>query len=108
MIPANENVPVTTELQYTGYLDEEGKRWGKGKVVWPDGSVYEGDWKYDLRHGFGEYKRPTGYYYKGFWKKHVMHGTGEEVDDLGAKSACRWFGGKRSGPGTYEEDGKPE
>jgi hypothetical protein len=38
---------------------------GKGKYIHSDGSVYEGDWKEDLKHGKGLEKNSDGTVYLG-------------------------------------------
>ena len=40
-----------------GEFDEDGKRTGKGTCTYGDGSVYDGDWKMDMRHGGGRLTR---------------------------------------------------
>ena len=41
-----------------------------------DGSTYEGDWQYNLRHGFGTENKVTGDVYKGEWSQGMKHGKG--------------------------------
>lgn len=41
---------------------------GKGKMTWPDGRVYEGEYKLDKKHGYGEYTFTDGRKYQGYWK----------------------------------------
>ena len=38
---------------------------GKGKLVWPSGDVYEGDFKNGKRHGKGKRINSDGSYYEG-------------------------------------------
>lgn len=45
--------------EYTGeYLD--GKKHGKGTMIYPDGSKYIGQWKEGYRHGHGLYTYANG------------------------------------------------
>jgi hypothetical protein len=39
---------------------------GKGKMVFPSGSIYEGYWKDDLAHGYGRIIHSDGDCYVGF------------------------------------------
>ena len=53
--------------RYDGELNDDGNRHGKGRIVYIDGSTYEGDWKNGLRDGFGEQKYKDGSVYRGNW-----------------------------------------
>ena len=41
---------------------------GKGKLVWPEGKEYNGDFYEDRRHGFGKFRWHDGREYEGYWK----------------------------------------
>jgi len=43
-------------------------REGIGKQVWPDGSLYEGNWKENQRNGKGRMIHANGNTYSGDWK----------------------------------------
>ena len=38
---------------------------GKGEFRWPDGRVYDGEYKNDIKHGDGVYIWPDGRMYQG-------------------------------------------
>ncbi len=80
---------------------------GKGKMVWTDGSSYEGDWLYGTMHGEGAYKYSNGGSYYGKWKLGVKHGYGEFYWKDGTKYRGDWFGDSYTGSGaltyTYGE-----
>lgn len=40
---------------------------GKGKMAWPDGKIYQGDFENDMRHGFGCLEYKDGRKYIGQW-----------------------------------------
>ena len=61
--------------QYRGEM-LEGKRHGKGSIIYPDGASYDGDWHNDWRHGHGEYKYTDGTWYKGQWEMGNRQGEG--------------------------------
>jgi len=42
---------------------------GRGKLTWPDGSVYDGWFKNGHQHGAGRLIHANGDYYEGEWKK---------------------------------------
>ncbi len=41
---------------------------GKGKITWPDGKSYTGDYEDDKKHGEGIFEWPDGRKYIGSWK----------------------------------------
>jgi hypothetical protein len=40
---------------------------GKGKLYWPDGKIYTGDFLEDKRHGLGHFIWKDGKEYRGAW-----------------------------------------
>ena len=52
IIGKTEKTPVgSSGWEYEGDISLEGKRHGKGAMVWTVGSFYEGWWKNDKQHG---------------------------------------------------------
>lgn len=47
---------------------------GKGKYIWADGNIYEGEWKENKIDGFGKYIWFYGIIYEGQWKQNKMNG----------------------------------
>ena len=42
----------------------EGRKEGKGKIIFKSGSIFEGEFKNDLKHGFGKmYYYPSGNFF---------------------------------------------
>ncbi|KAL0483239.1 phosphatidylinositol 4-phosphate 5-kinase [Acrasis kona] len=39
--------------QYTGTLDQNGQKFGRGELVYPNGTIYVGEFVCDVRHGLG-------------------------------------------------------
>lgn len=50
---------------------------GKGALLFPDGSLYEGNLSHNLPFGQGRMIYPDGSYYKGQWLDGLRHGNGE-------------------------------
>jgi len=49
-----------------------------GKCTYDDGSVYDGDWINDMRHGKGKFRcNRTGSEYTGQWLYDMRHGLGK-------------------------------
>ena len=51
----------------------------KGIFTWPNGDTYEGEYKDDIRNGFGIYKYKDGNRYEGEWKNDQKNGKGKEL-----------------------------
>ena len=49
----------------------------KGILTWPNGDIYEGEYKDDNRNGFGIYKYSNGNRYEGEFKNDKQHGKGK-------------------------------
>ncbi|KAL1222847.1 Phosphatidylinositol 4-phosphate 5-kinase 7 [Cardamine amara subsp. amara] len=85
---------------YEGDWDR-GKISGKGKLMWSTGAIYEGDFSGGYLHGFGTMTSPDGSVYSGAWRMNVRHG-------LGRKEYCNsdlydgsWKEGLQDGRGSY-------
>lgn len=69
-------------------------------MIYPDGSRYEGDWKHDLKQGFGAYSYPNGDIYEGAWFKGKRHGLGTYFyADSKVKFMGTWIEGTIEGSG---------
>jgi hypothetical protein len=67
---------TTYDGVYFGTFNQGGNREGKGKFIWNNGEVYEGDWKDGKKHGQGIWRSPKGDSYEGEWEKGRQHGKG--------------------------------
>lgn len=69
-------------------------------MIYPDGSKYEGDWKHDVKQGFGAYYYPNGDIYEGAWFKNKRHGLGTYFyAETKTKFMGTWVEGVIQGPG---------
>ena len=84
---------------YIGKISD-GKRNGKGKLIFPDGSTYEGDFKNNEFDGFGIYKSKS-YIYEGNFVKGKMSGKGK-YEDLIKETTYEgdFFDDKKNGTGV--------
>ena len=58
---------------------------GKGKLVFPDGSVYDGLWEDNKRSGSGVMIWPDGHRYEGEWSDDKCSGSGHMIfEDQGS------------------------
>jgi hypothetical protein len=91
---------------YAGGLDERGQT-GKGKFVFPDGSVYEGDFLRGLADGQGSYTAPNGEsVYTGGFRAGLFEGRGIYMNPEGWRYEGGFSGGAFDGEGRItEKDG---
>lgn len=69
MEEALAELATVTNTVYEGMVSK-GVRQGMGQVIFPNGDIYKGAWKGDLRHGSGLCKfGATGAIYKGEWRE---------------------------------------
>jgi len=69
--------------------------------TYPDGAVYNGEWKNNMRHGQGVWTRPDGTRYAGEWQNDKPGGMGTLVKPDGSIYTGEWQSGRRHGQGIY-------
>ena len=80
-----------------------GKKCGNGTETWADGSVYEGTFESDQRHGRGIFRSgPKGDIYEGEWSRNHRHGLGIQTFSDGSKYRGEWRRGAIEGEGIFE------
>ena len=85
---------------YFGQFDGPGHREGKGRMIWNDGSVYNGQWKADKASGWGYLILSSGDYYIGRWRNDLAHGEGRYHHADGSEYVGNWLDDKQNGIGT--------
>lgn len=78
-----------TESVYEGQW-YKGKKFGRGKLSWIDGSFYEGEWANDMTKGKGRLIHQDGDVYEGEWKDNKASGKGLYIHYDGAKYEGDW------------------
>lgn len=73
---------------------------GKGSKLFPDGTVYTGEFKDGLRDGHGRYRSSLGAVYEGEWKEGERSGKGMERYPIGNVYEGQFAFDKREGLGT--------
>lgn len=100
------NSPV--EESYEGEWDQD--QWhGKGKYTYRkiEGTVYDGDWVYGVRQGYGVLSYKDGSYYRGEFRQNQMWGKGVYVGSDYTQYDGDWRANMRQGFGTsIEPDGR--
>ncbi|MCM1108650.1 MAG: hypothetical protein NC388_06295 [Clostridium sp.] len=66
---------------YEGFFRAD-KASGQGRMTFPDGSEYKGEWLDNRRQGYGEWTTPCGLTFRGQWDADTLT-TGERIDGTG-------------------------
>ena len=84
--PINHIKNNINQFQYNGIIID-GKKEGKGKLIYPDGSFYEGNFKNDLFNGKGIFVN-NNWIYKGDFLNGKKHGKGKiEINIIKKKNS---------------------
>ncbi len=108
--PKKVTISYTSSLgdngQYTGFVDEGGRPNGWGKVVFDNGSRYEGNFKNGLRDSTGTFTFKDGSVYTGTFKDdHFEDGTFEATD--GSRFEGHFSSNNKPQKGVwYDKNGK--
>lgn len=84
-------------------------REGFGVELWVDGSWFAGTFKKGTKHGFGEHRwpMPSGTYYVGCWRANELAGPGRYFVKDGPSYQGQWTNSVIDGAGVYTwNDGK--
>jgi hypothetical protein len=79
-----------------------GKKHGRGKMIYGNSHVYEGDFMNGKQHGRGQWTDPDpaggiGHVYEGMWKNGKKHGFGTMTLSDGSTFEGVWEKGKKLG-----------
>lgn len=96
--PSSATLTWPDSSQYKGDVLQN-KPMGKGKMVWGNGSTYDGDWQNGVRTGQGTYVWPDGRHYQGDFVNDEMHGKGTATWPNGSWYKGDWYHNHRSGNG---------
>jgi len=94
------NVTEFANGQYQGDL-VDGKRHGKGKLIYNNGNCYDGTWENDQRHGEGTFVGTTSNY-QGFFLNDVRHGYGKEKWEDSNQYEGNYENDKKHGHGRFQ------
>ena len=79
--PEEENL-VQEKNTYRGKRNCLHQRHGKGKYLYENGDIYEGDWKNNKMHGYGQYRTPSGIMYVLKYNIFLLHFNGNKYNFL--------------------------
>lgn len=74
---------------YEGYW-RQGRRYGKGTLTRNDGSLFSGEWRDDVKCGYGVQHYTNGTRYEGEWAKNRRHGKGVFFYGTGITISGTW------------------
>lgn len=86
--------------RYDGYF-VNGQQEGLGRIIHSDGDVYQGNWANSMSNGKGKYTHRDGATYDGEWLNDLHHGWGREVWTDGAIFEGYYAHGKKQGKGRF-------
>jgi hypothetical protein len=94
-----------TYIQYVGGF-QEGQKHGYGRAIYPDGSIYMGEWLNNLPHGKGKLKslnttEGQDEFYDGDWKAGQMDGLGMQRWRDGTTYQGGFTNGRKHGKGVF-------
>ncbi|KAM7256666.1 hypothetical protein ACFE04_012407 [Oxalis oulophora] len=74
---------------------------GRGKYIWSDGCIYQGEWLKGKPNGLGKFSWPSGSTYEGHFKSGRMEGTGTfiGVNNSGSYKGS-WLNDRKHGYGV--------
>ena len=79
----------------------DGGKKKEGKIIWKNGSSYEGHFENDEFNGQGIYNWGNKKQYEGEWKNGKMNGKGKLMYSNGSYYEGEFINGKKSGQGKY-------
>ena len=71
-----------------------GRKHGRGRAEWRDGSRYEGEWRNGKQHGQGKAISADGTRYEGEWQAGRQHGRGARILRDGRRYEGEWRNGR--------------
>ena len=74
---------------------------GRGRIIHPSGDTYEGQWTAGRIEGYGRYTRFDGGFYEGDWCEDKQQGMGREVWPDGSTHEGVYQAGVKHGLGTF-------
>ncbi|MEM6966682.1 MAG: hypothetical protein AAF573_18100 [Bacteroidota bacterium] len=73
-----------------------------GKIIWQDGTHYEGEISQDQLHGKGRLTVPNQFQYQGDFEKDLPHGNGKIIYEDGSQYEGDWKNGRKDGFGAFK------
>ena len=94
---SNEPSPEVPQIYYNSYTGVE----ERDEYYFKNGAIYKGQWRGNVRHGFGVQTWPDGAKYEGYWKNNKAEGKGTFWHVDGDIYEGDWKDDKANGYGIY-------
>ncbi|XP_008665275.1 phosphatidylinositol 4-phosphate 5-kinase 2 isoform X2 [Zea mays] len=95
-----EETAVVEKTLLNGDVYRGGSPHGKGRYVWADGCMYEGNWRRGKASGKGRFSWPSGATFEGQFRRGRIDGQGVFVGPDGATYRGAWVADRRHGLGN--------
>ena len=104
-LPSNQ--PLLYTYTYSGQM-QNGFPNGEGKAIYDDKAIYTGMFKKGLKHGNNSrYEEPDGVIFEGTYRDNLRTGRGKKIQTDGIIFEGIWIDGKIKGEGRFlDADGK--
>ena len=96
-----KGIMISSSLDYYEGSFINGKKEGKGKLIYNNGTEYIGTFKNNKQDGYGQLTQENGEIYQGEWKEGRIHGNGTRFHKNGDKYIGNYIDNVRSGYGIY-------
>ncbi len=90
--------------RYEGEVLEQNPaiRHGRGVLIWPDGTRYEGQFLNGYQQGYGRLIEANQDFYEGNWLKNMRHGSGDYIPLTGVKYSGNWIANQKHEQGRED------
>ena len=102
----NGKVIFEDKTEYEGVFDKG--EFKKGKMKWPNGYEYNGDFEGTKLSGFGTLTNTSGEIYEGYFSNNLFNGKGKYIHENGDVYEGDFQYGVRKGKGVYNASHKYE
>lgn len=89
------------EQSAKGSFNNKNERVQRGPYTLQSGAIYEGEWKDEMRDGYGRQVWPDESRYEGYWLNDKANGYGKLFHADGDVYEGEWKDDKANGKGTY-------
>ena len=103
LMTALDQYVVKVQEEYVGAVNSMGNPDGKGKKIYSNGDIYDGERVDGVMHGEGKYTFLSGDEYSGKWINNLRHGKGVFKTSNGDEYDGSWRFNLRHGHGVLKE-----
>ena len=101
LITPKKGILLTINGEYYEGEFMNGKKDGRGKLIYKNGTEYIGDFKNNRHNGYGQLTQMDGEIFQGEWKEGKINGNGTRFHSNGDKYIGNYINNIRNGHGYY-------